>query len=152
MRTSSSPSGTLRSCFCCGEGVLKLFVGDHAERGQRLADAHHRHAGLLLDGGQQLFGGDHLAHHEDVAELLVAQLLLHVGGLFDLLRRDDVLRDEQFADARAHVEPRIGVAGHEEALHAAVVAHGGNRNRPWAFSTCPMVSPSIVPPPGSVMR
>ena len=102
---------------------FELRVVDEAQRDQRLADAHHRHARLLDDGQLQVLGADDLLGQQDVAELLRAQLLLLVQRLLDLRRRGRVLRHQHLADALADLHRVIGRQRHEAAQHAAARVH-----------------------------
>jgi hypothetical protein len=101
--------------------LLELRLRHHAEREQRLADAHQRHLVLCRDRLEQLVGGDDLLGHEDVAELLVAQLVLQVHRVGHLLPGRVVLLDEQLADLLPDLVVGIGVPRDELALDAAVV-------------------------------
>ena len=59
---------------------------------------------------------------EHLAELEVAQALLFVECVLQLLRRQRVLADEHVAQARSEVDAAIGAARIEGALHEAAVA------------------------------
>ncbi len=104
-----------------GQRLGQLRVGDQVQPEQGLADAHHRHPGLLLERKQQLVGRHDAAADEDVAELLVAQAILLLRGALDLLRGGRMLLDEHVAQARADVDAGVGLARHEGAAHGACV-------------------------------
>ncbi len=109
------------------QGIFQLRLVDHAQGHQRFADAHHGHLALLLDGGQQLLGRDHLLGQQDVAQLLVAHLALHLHRLLDLRLRDCAGIHQDFANLAAHIKRVQHLAPHEQALHGAIVAHGGEQ-------------------------
>ena len=108
--------------------LLKRFVkllGRYQPHGdERLADAHHGHLGLLLDGHQQLLGRHHLAAHQDVAHAARAQILLFPRDLFDLFRCRGAFKYQQVANALAHLDIGEHFARNENAAHRIVrIAH-----------------------------
>ena len=107
---------------------------------------------LALDRLEQLLGVTICCVTRMSPSLLVAQLVLHVDRLVDLLVRGAVLLDQHLADARAELEVAVAPSRDEDALarcRRCVVRAGTGTGRARC-STWPMVSPLSSPPPVSV--
>ena len=126
---------------------------DHAEREQRLADAHHRHLGLRARSPRAAARARRSAASTRMSPSFCAAQLAPARrpprSTCSQVAR--VLLDQHLADARADLEARCRRArGTNMRLTLPSSSHGGNRNRPKSVSTWPMVSPFSSPPPASV--